>query len=76
MRRLKSLASAALMASMVATGLVVAAPGAAQAAVVWNEDFNGVSGQGVDASKWNFDTGGGGFGNQELEYYNSGTSNG
>ena len=75
MRRLKSLASAALMASMVATGLVVAAPGAAQAAVVWNEDFNGASGQGVDTSKWNFDTGGGGFGNSELEYYNSGTSN-
>ncbi len=76
MRRLKSLASATLVASMVATGLaVVSSPGVAQAAVVWNEDFNGASGQGVDTSKWNFDTGGGGFGNQELEYYNSGTSN-
>jgi beta-glucanase (GH16 family) len=75
MRRLKSLASAALMATIVATGLVVTAPGAAQAAVVWNDEFNGASGQGVDGSKWNFDTGGGGFGNSELEYYNSGTSN-
>src|SRR3954447_18760729 len=76
MRRLRSLAVAALLASVAATGLVVvAAPGAAQAAVVWNEDFSGASGQGVDTSKWNFDTGGGGFGNQELEYYNSGTSN-
>jgi beta-glucanase (GH16 family) len=76
MRRLKSLASAALMTSMVAAGLVaVAVPGTAQAATVWNEDFNGASGQGVDTSKWNFDTGGGGFGNSELEYYNSGTSN-
>jgi beta-glucanase (GH16 family) len=70
------LASAAVLASLFATGMVVAsARGAAQAAVVWNEDFNGASGQGVDGSKWNFDTGGGGFGNQELEYYNSGTSN-
>ncbi|MER7003871.1 family 16 glycosylhydrolase [Dactylosporangium sp. NPDC000555] len=76
MRRLRSLASAALVASMVATGLaVVTAQSAAQAAVVWSEEFNGASGQGVDASKWNFDTGGGGFGNQELQYYNSGTSN-
>ncbi|MEU7872223.1 family 16 glycosylhydrolase [Dactylosporangium sp. NPDC049140] len=76
MRRLRSLASAALMATIAATGLiVVASPGAAQAAVVWNEDFSGASGQGVDGSKWNFDTGGGGFGNSELEYYNSGTSN-
>ncbi|MEV6932474.1 family 16 glycosylhydrolase [Dactylosporangium sp. NPDC051485] len=76
MRRFKSLASAALVASLVATGLVVvSAQSAAQAAVVWNEDFNGASGQGVDTSKWNFDTGGGGFGNSELEYYNSGTSN-
>ncbi|WP_432994543.1 ricin-type beta-trefoil lectin domain protein [Dactylosporangium sp. CA-233914] len=76
MRRLRSLASAALVASMMATGLaIVSAPGVAQAAVVWNEDFNGASGQGVDSSKWNFDTGGGGFGNSELEYYNSGTSN-
>ncbi|GAA3297662.1 family 16 glycosylhydrolase [Dactylosporangium vinaceum] len=76
MRRLRSLASAALMATIAATGLVVAAaPTAAQAAVVWNEDFSGAGGQGVDAAKWNFDTGGGGFGNSELEYYNSGTSN-
>ncbi|WP_433062538.1 ricin-type beta-trefoil lectin domain protein [Dactylosporangium sp. CS-033363] len=75
MRRLRSLASAALMATIVATGLVVTSPGAAQAAVVWNDEFNGASGQGVDGSKWNFDTGGGGFGNSELEYYNSGTSN-
>ena len=75
MRRLKALASAAVVASMVATGLIVSARGDAEAAVVWNEEFNGASGQGVDTSKWNFDTGGGGFGNQELQYYNSGTSN-
>jgi len=75
-RTVRLLASAALTASLVAAGLVaVSARDTADAAVVWNEDFNGASGQGVDGSKWNFDTGGGGFGNQELEYYNSGTSN-
>ncbi|MFD0582628.1 hypothetical protein [Dactylosporangium darangshiense] len=64
MRRLRSLATAAVVASMFATGLVlVTAQSAAQAAVVWNEDFSGAAGQGVDSSKWNFDTGGGGFGN-------------
>jgi beta-glucanase (GH16 family) len=47
----------------------------AEAAVVWNEEFNGAAGAGVDTGRWNFDTGGGGFGNSELEYYNSGTSN-
>src|SRR5262249_1470509 len=77
MRRLKSLASAALtVAAVIATGvMVISVQGAAEAAVVWNEDFNGASGQGVDTSKGTFDTGGGGCGNSELEYYNSGTSN-
>jgi beta-glucanase (GH16 family) len=32
-------------------------------------------GSAVDPSKWNYDTGGGGNGNNELEYYTSGTSN-
>jgi beta-glucanase (GH16 family) len=32
-------------------------------------------GSGVDPSHWTFDTGGGGWGNNELEYYTSGTSN-
>ena len=73
MRRLKVSLAAALL---VAAGFVVmSAPDPARAAVVWSEEFNGPAGQGVNTSRWNFDTGGGGFGNQELEYYNSGTSN-
>jgi beta-glucanase (GH16 family) len=75
MRRFRLLASAALVVTTVAAGLITVTMPGAQAATVWNEDFNGGSGQGVDSSKWNFDTGGGGFGNSELEYYNSGTSN-
>ena len=76
MSRSRFLTAAAVVAVALSAGLtVVSRSDRAEAAVVWNEDFNGAAGQGVDGSKWNFDTGGGGFGNQELEYYNSGTSN-
>src|ERR1700760_2911337 len=34
--------------------------------LVWSDEFNGTS---VDATKWTFETGGGGWGNNELEYY-------
>jgi beta-glucanase (GH16 family) len=43
--------------------------------LTWSDEFDGPDGSGVDASKWSFDTGGGGWGNNELEYYTSGTSN-
>jgi beta-glucanase (GH16 family) len=41
----------------------------------WSDEFDGADGSGVDPTKWSFDTGGGGWGNNELEYYTSGTSN-
>ncbi len=43
--------------------------------LTWSDEFDGPDGSGVDPSKWTFDTGGSGFGNNELEYYTSGTSN-
>jgi beta-glucanase (GH16 family) len=48
---------------------------AAQAAATWSDEFNGAAGAPVDSSKWSFDTGGSGFGNNELEYYTTSTSN-
>ena len=39
---------------------------------VWSDEFNGTS---VDTSKWTYDTGGGGWGNNELEFYTSRTNN-
>jgi beta-glucanase (GH16 family) len=76
MRKSRFLIAAAVVAVALSAGLTVASRSdTADAAVVWNEDFNGAAGSGVDSSKWNFDTGGSGFGNQELEYYTSGTSN-
>lgn len=47
-------------------------PGTAPAwKLVWSDEFNGPNGSLVDSSKWVTETGGGGFGNNELEYYTS-----
>jgi beta-glucanase (GH16 family) len=45
--------------------------------LMWSDEFNQADGSAVDPSKWSYDTGGGqqGWGNNELEYYTSGTSN-
>jgi beta-glucanase (GH16 family) len=43
--------------------------------LTWSDEFNGPDGSGVDPTKWSFDTGGSGWGNDELEYYTSGTAN-
>jgi beta-glucanase (GH16 family) len=37
--------------------------------VVWSDEFNGAAGTAPDATKWTYDLGGGGWGNQELEVY-------
>ena len=38
----------------------------------WSDEFNGTS---IDLSKWNYDLGGGGWGNRELETYTSNSAN-
>ena len=40
--------------------------------LVWSDEFDSTS---LDMSKWSFDTGGSGFGNNELEYYTNRSSN-
>src|SRR5258707_11509503 len=37
--------------------------------LAWSDEFNGPNGSGPDSSKWSFDTGGNGWGNNELETY-------
>ena len=37
--------------------------------LMWNDEFNGPNGAAPDPSKWTYDTGGGGFGNGEIETY-------
>jgi beta-glucanase (GH16 family) len=43
--------------------------------LVWSDEFNGHQGTAPDASKWTFDLGGGGWGNQELEVYTKSSDN-
>lgn len=40
--------------------------------LVWSDEFNGTS---INRSDWTFDTGGGGWGNSELEYYTDRSQN-
>ena len=50
------------------------APGPASAGwtLTWDDEFDGPAGSPVNASTWAADTGGGGWGNQEREYYTAG----
>lgn len=43
--------------------------------LVWSDEFNQSNGDAPDPAKWNFDIGGNGWGNNELEYYTSRTNN-
>src|SRR6266481_2139111 len=43
--------------------------------LVWSDEFDGPTGAAVDSSKWSFDLGGNGWGNNELETYTSRTAN-
>ncbi len=43
--------------------------------LVWSDDFDGTNGSAPDASKWAIQTGGGGWGNNELEYYTARPAN-
>lgn len=40
--------------------------------LAWNDEFNGES---IDETKWNYVQGGGGYGNNELQYYTNRTNN-
>lgn len=43
--------------------------------LVWSDEFDGPSGSAVNASKWSFDVGGNGWGNNELETYTDRAAN-
>jgi beta-glucanase (GH16 family) len=76
MRTARILLAAAVAAAGLTAGFATGSRhDTAQAATVWSDEFNGSAGSSVDGSKWSFDTGGSGFGNNELEYYTTSTSN-
>ncbi|HXI84830.1 MAG TPA: family 16 glycosylhydrolase [Verrucomicrobiae bacterium] len=43
--------------------------------LVWSDEFNSAVNSNVDTTKWKFDTGAGGWGNNELQTYTSKTNN-
>jgi beta-glucanase (GH16 family) len=43
--------------------------------MVWSDEFNGPNGSSVDLTKWVVETGGQGWGNDELEYYTARAAN-
>jgi beta-glucanase (GH16 family) len=43
--------------------------------LVWSDEFSGPNGSAVEGSKWVLETGGEGWGNEELEYYTDRTAN-
>ena len=43
--------------------------------LAWSDEFDGPAGAPPDSSKWNYETGGSGWGNGQLEYDTSSTSN-
>jgi beta-glucanase (GH16 family) len=52
-----------------ATQTTVTTPPAQTYQLVWSDDFNGTDGSSPDATTWAIQTGGGGWGNNELESY-------
>jgi beta-glucanase (GH16 family) len=79
MRKARLLLAAAVVATTLAGGLAAGSRNdtaeAAVGPVTWSDEFNGASGSAIDSSKWKFDTGGSGWGNNELEYYTNSTRN-
>ena len=43
--------------------------------LVWSDEFNGAANTGPDTTKWDFDLGGGGWGNGEAEVYTNSPNN-
>lgn len=66
-------------AALVVTGLVVSPTAQPAAAAIggltWSDEFTGTAGTAPNASRWAYDTGGSGNGNNELQYYTTSTSN-
>jgi beta-glucanase (GH16 family) len=64
-----SLAGVCIFGAFAAAQAAAPQPAAAAWKLVWSDEFNGPNGSAVDRSKWVTETGGGGWGNDELEYY-------
>ncbi|MFF1822062.1 family 16 glycosylhydrolase [Kribbella sp. NPDC058245] len=84
LQRSRVAAIVAMSAALVGTSLLQApaqaqqqAPQVANAALAttFEDNFDGPAGQAPDASKWRYDIGGSGWGNDERQYYTNSTRN-
>jgi beta-glucanase (GH16 family) len=66
---------ALVLFSAILTAPMSAAPTDPNWVQVWADECNGASGSAVDGSKWNLVNSGGGFGNNELQFYTNRTAN-
>ncbi|HEY9063158.1 MAG TPA: family 16 glycosylhydrolase [Pseudobacteroides sp.] len=62
-------------ANLTPTPLPTPYPSSGQWKLVWNDEFDGANGSKPDSSKWTYDIGGSGWGNNELQYYTSNVKN-
>ncbi len=58
--------------AMIALAMLIALPSAMAQTPIWADEFDGTE---IDRTKWTFDVGGHGFGNQELQFYSTRTEN-
>ncbi len=65
----------AILGSFLPVGPTAFAGNPAVWSLVWSDEFDGPSGSAVNSSKWSFDIGGNGWGNNELETYTDRTVN-
>ncbi len=65
----------AAMALTLPIGLVPQPAAAAIGGLVWSDEFNAAAGTPPNSGRWSYDVGGGGWGNQQLEYDTSSTNN-
>jgi beta-glucanase (GH16 family) len=56
-------------------GATLQPPPLASYKLAWSDEFSGPDGASPDSSKWTYDTGGNGWGNNELEYYTNRAQN-
>jgi len=65
---------AAALLGLICVARLAGAPASAEKSpwkLLWSDEFNGVDGSPPNLAKWIYDTGGGGWGNKELESYTS-----
>jgi beta-glucanase (GH16 family) len=61
--------SIALVGNFFSTAPTICAANSGAWTLVWSDEFNGPTGSAIDSTKWSFDLGGKGWGNNELETY-------